>query len=418
MKRINFKEMHYGWVIVGAVFLIMAAAWGIVYNCSSLFIDPISDELGFSRSQINATMTIRAACQMGVSLFAGKIFKRFDIKGVMKVASIVLVVSFFTFSFAVSLWSFYLITFISSISITLIAIIPLSIIISNWFDEKKGTALGIAFMGSGVGGMVFSSLTGIWIEAYGWRVAYQILALSMGVIIIPSIFFIIKLYPREKGLQPVGVSKESAESFAAKENFGVTLAEAMKSVKFWALNLSSILLFIMINGLMMNVAPHLRNIGYSITYSANVVALIMATLAVGKVALGKLFDSIGIKWTTMIACLSSLLAIVGLIFAEYTWALLVVIIFAGLGSAYATIANSVLTVELFGKKDYNAILGFLSAIAAIGSVVGPIITGVLYDASGNYYSSYQVLIVFGLIATLLYWIIFTKKDSDIEQPIA
>ncbi|NLB22307.1 MAG: MFS transporter, partial [Clostridium sp.] len=210
----------------------------------------------------------------------------------------------------------------------------------------------------------------------------------------------------------------SAESFAAKENFGVTLAEAMKSVKFWALNLSSILLFIMINGLMMNVAPHLRNIGYSITYSANVVALIMATLAVGKVALGKLFDSIGIKWTTMIACLSSLLAIVGLIFAEYTWALLVVIIFAGLGSAYATIANSVLTVELFGKKDYNAILGFLSAIAAIGSVVGPIITGVLYDASGNYYSSYQVLIVFGLIATLLYWIIFTKKDSDIEQPIA
>ena len=247
MKRINFKEMHYGWVIVGAVFLIMAAAWGIVYNCSSLFIDPISDELGFSRSQINATMTIRAACQMGVSLFAGKIFKRFDIKGVMKVASIVLVVSFFTFSFAVSLWSFYLITFISSISITLIAIIPLSIIISNWFDEKKGTALGIAFMGSGVGGMIFSSLTGIWIEAYGWRVAYQILALSMGVIIIPSIFFIIKLYPREKGLQPVGVSKESAESFAAKGNFGVTLAEAMKSVKFWALNLSSILLFIMIN---------------------------------------------------------------------------------------------------------------------------------------------------------------------------
>ena len=120
----------------------------------------------------------------------------------------------------------------------------------------------------------------------------------------------------------------------------------------------------------------------------------------------------------MIACLSSLLAIVGLIFAEYTWALLVVIIFAGLGSAYATIANSVLTVELFGKKDYKAILGFLSAIAAIGSVVGPIITGVLYDASGNYYSSYQVLIVFGLIATLLYWIIFTKKDSDIEQPIA
>ena len=415
MKRIRLREIHYGWVIVGAVFLIMAAAWGIVYNCASLFIDPISDELGFSRSQINATMTIRATCQMGVSLFAGKIFRRFEIKNVMKLSSIVLVVSYFMFSFAVSLWSFYLITLISSIAITLIAIVPLSIIISNWFEAKKGTALGIAFMGSGVGGMVFSSLSGIWIDAYGWRSAYQILAISMGVIIIPCIFFIIKIFPREKGLQPVGISQDSAESFASKENFGVTLAEAMKSVKFWVLNLSSILVFIMINGLMMNVAPHLRNIGYSITYSANVVALIMATLAIGKVVLGKLFDSVGIKWTTLIACLSSLFAIVGLIYAEYSWALLIVIIFAGLGSAYATIANSVLTLELFGKKDYNAILGFLSAIAAIGSIIGPVITGVLYDASGSYYSSYQVLIIFGLLATLFYWIIFTEKDLKPEK---
>lgn len=417
MNKIRFKEIHYGWFIVGAAFLIMAAGWGILYNCSSLFIEPISSDLGFSRSQINATMTIRAASQMVISLLAGKIFRRFDLIRLMKTASLVLVLSFFMYSLATPLWIFYLIALVSSVALTLISILPLSIILSNWFDQGRGTALGIAFMGSGVGGMIFSALTGIWIEGYGWRVAYQILALLMALLVIPCVFFVLKVHPKDKGLTPYGMTAASEAGRLQGDHDGITLHEAMRSPRFWILNLCGILLLIVINALMMNVAPHLTQIGYSITFSANVVALIMGSLAVGKVILGKLFDRIGIRGTTLIACLSCLFSLIGLVYAQYTPALVIVVLFVGVGSAHATLANSVLTLELFGRKDYNAILGFLTAIAAIGSMISPMITGLLYDMSGDYYSSFQFAIVCAFLATVLYWLIFSNSKQARSQSI-
>lgn len=403
-------EVYYGWFVVAAAFLIMAVGWGSVYNCSSLFINPISAELGFSRSAINFTMTIRAACQMGISLFAGKIFRSFQMMKLMKVFSVVLVFSFFLYSLAHSLWAFYLISVLVSIAITMITILPLSIILSNWFVKGRGGAIGIAFMGSGVGGMILSSLTGIWIQDFGWRTAYQILSGLMVVFIIPSVFFLLKAHPREMGLNPHGVTREGAKAFHAAENSGIMLAEAMKSIRFWGLNLSAIFLLIGINALMMNVAPHLIELGYPITFSANVVALTMGSLAIGKVVLGKLYDRLGLKTATMIACLANLFALTGLLFARSYIGLAVTIIFVGIGCAYATIANSVLTIELFGKKDYNAIFGFLTAIGAIGSVTGPILTGYLYDTMGDYTSSFMVSILLCIAAIIIYLAIFSGQQ--------
>ena len=165
-----------------------------------------------------------------------------------------------------------------------------------------------------------------------------------------------------------------------------------------------------INALMMNVAPHLIELGYPITFSANVVALTMGSLAIGKVVLGKLYDRLGLKTATMIACLANLFALTGLLFARSYIGLAVTILFVGIGCAYATIANSVLTIELFGKKDYNAIFGFLTAIGAIGSVTGPILTGYLYDTMGDYTSSFMVSILLCIAAIIIYLAIFSGQQ--------
>ena len=333
----------------------MAIGFGSVYNASSIFIQPVCQDLGFTRSQFNLTMTIRAVVSVVVSLLAGKIFRRFPIMRVMKTAVVILILSFFTYSLADTLSMFYLISVAVSIAQTLVTIIPLSIIISNWFDQGRGAALGLAFMGSGVGGMVLSSLTGIWIQIYGWRAAYQILTVLMVVFLIPSVFLVLRLHPRELGLNPRGVTGEGVERFRTSEQEGVTLREAMRSGSFWGINLASILLVVAVNGLMLNVAPHLTDIGYSITFSANMVALIMGSLALGKFILGKLFDRLGLKPAILIASCANIIALAGLIYAEKYIGLAVTVLFAGVGCAYSTITYSVLTLELYGKKDYRAI---------------------------------------------------------------
>ncbi len=412
-KILNNKNIYYGWIIVAAAFIIMATGWASVYNSSSLFIKPISNDLGFSRSEISATMTIRAACQMAVSLFAGKIFRKFDIKKLMRFASITLIISFFSYSKANSLSMFYLLSAITSISISLISVLPLSLILSNWFVKNRGLAIGIAFMGSGVGGMIISSLAGIWIVSFGWRITYQILALIMLIAIIPCTFFIICIHPKEMGLMPYG--SDDIESEYREEDDGIMLSDALKTIRFWALSFSSIFIMIGVNGLMMNVAPYLTDIGYSIPFSANIVALTMGSLAIGKLILGKLFDNLGVRKAVTIACISTLLGLVGLIYAKYFISLVIVIIFSGVGCAFGTIANTVITVDLYGKKDYSAILGVLSAIAALGSVIGPIFSGFLYDISGSYLISFKISIVFCIAAIIIYQFIFLNPKQEVQQ---
>lgn len=397
----KIKGIHYGWIIVFSGFIIMAAALGIVYNCASLFIKPISQELGFTRAQANALFTIRAITQVIAFLFGAKLFKKIKIRRLMQLVTITLAASYFSYSLIEGLASFYIITFIVSMSVALISILPLSIIISNWFHGKRGMAVGVAFMGSGVGGMLFSSLTGHWIATQGWRTTFQILAVIMFLMIAPITFFIIKTHPKDKGLEPFGsnsYAKDKDSKDVKKE--GLVLKDAIKTFRFWVLAISSVLIMLGINTVMATTGPHLSDAGYSITFSANIIALSMGSLAVGKVILGKLFDNLGSRWAVTSSALAALLAITGLLFADFNIALVAIIVGTGLGAAYGSIATTMVTVDMYGRKDYGSIFGFLSALGSSGAIIGPVAFGYLYDVTGSYDSSFMIAIILLIIAIL------------------
>lgn len=408
----RFKSVYYGWFVVAAGLGIMAVGWGSLYNCSGLFLQPVGDDLGFTRSQISATMTIRSLVHMLAAFQSGRIYRRFNMLRLMKLSSIVLVTSFFTYSLATTLFQFYLISAVSSLALSLITVVPLSIILSNWFVENQGTAMGIAFMGSGVGGMILNALTGYWISDYGWRPAYQMLAVVMALVLLPAVFLIMRVHPRDLGLTAPGAAPPNSATVEAK---GLLLSQALQRPRFWILVGASIFLLIGINGLMLAVSPFLTDMGYSIRFAANVTALIMGSLALGKVVLGRLFDRLGVRRTVIFADIAVCVSIVGLLYARHLPALAPVIVFTGVGCAYATVANPVLTLELFGRRDYNAILGFLAAIAGMGGVISPLIYGWLYDLTGSYRISFQLSLLLALAALPAFRFIFPKPAAGPDE---
>jgi MFS family permease len=413
----KFKNLHYGWIIVAAGFIIMGAGLGIVYNVSSLFVNPISEELGFSRSQANAFFTIRAICQVIAFLLAKKIYQKIRIRRLMQVVTVTLILSFFSYSLMNdNVLIFYLITFVSSMSVSLLTILPLSIIISNWFAEKRGFAVGIAFMGSGIGGMIFNALTGQWLVSLGWRATYQVLSLIIAVLIIPMTFFVIRTEPIEKGLKPYGYKEKKQVNGKFLEESGLTFKEVIVSTRFWLISVSSILLMLGINGIMAMTGPHLRDLGYSVGFSANIVALSMGALAIGKVVVGRLFDTIGSRGAITASSVAAILGLIGLLFAEYNIALAAIIVGTGIGAAYGSIANTMIAVDLYGRKDYNAVFGILSAVGTTGAIVGPIIIGNIYDITGSYNAALKIAIICGIIAVTLFQ--FTLKKPYPKDQIA
>lgn len=410
VKKLYHGKIYYGWFIVVATFIILASSMGIVFNTSSLFLKPISDDLGFTRSAISATIMIRSFTQMIVSLFSGRIFSKYKLNNVMKLSTIVLVISFFSYSILDSLVLFYLVTIIVSLSFSLMSILPLSLILNNWFNDRIGTVTGFAFMGSGIGGMLFNSLAGKWILEYGWRNTYQILALIIFLTVTPFIFFIIKIHPRDIGLKPLGELPESNPNLDVEDE-GVLLKEVIKTNRFRVMIFSSILIAMSINTLMMTISPHLTDIGYTITYSANIVAICMGAIAIGKLILGYLYDKFGVKLATIISCLSTLLGITGLIRYNSDLILLILIIGSGIGGAYGTVGPPIITKKIYGKRDYSALYGVVFAANAIGAALGPMLNGFTYDLTGSNILGLKLMFVIAIISMIIFSFVLPKENK-------
>ena len=107
MDRGADGKVFYGWWIVAACFMTMFCTFGIVYNCNGMFIVPVTEDMGFTRQQMGMNSTIISSMMMIVSLFAGKIFKRFNVKMVMRVGAICLIAGYASYSLAQSLYMFY-----------------------------------------------------------------------------------------------------------------------------------------------------------------------------------------------------------------------------------------------------------------------------------------------------------------------
>lgn len=410
VKRLRDINIFYGWFIVAAGFVVTAASMGIAYNTFSIFIDSISSDLGFTRQQMNGTVSIRFLTQMIVAFFSGKIFARYNLKALMKVSSLALPISFILYSFSNSLYTYYIITIIMSVSVILLTFLPFSIIINNWFYERSGFATGIVFMGTGVGGMIFSSLGGIWLTNYGWRVTYQIFAVIMFLLIVPCIFFIIYCDPKDLKLSPFGKTDGDSESDGEVE--GVLLVDARKTLQFWLIGLSSIAASMANTTLVGNVAPHLTDIGYSTRFSANITALTMGSMAIFKMGVGQIFDKFGLRVTITISYIATLIGLIGLVYSNYYSVLFIVIICVGLGGAIGSMGSPLITQDIFGKRDYSAIYGVFMAVGSIGGISGPLVIGYVFDQTGSYNLAFKIMAGLSLGVLIVYQYIFAKPIEE------
>jgi MFS family permease len=95
-------------------------------------------------------------------------------------------------------------------------------------------------------------------------------------------------------------------------------------------------------------------------------------------------------------------------------ALFAVVAGTGLGTAFYTIANPIITTKVYGNKDYSSIYGFLTAVIGLGGIISPLIVGFLYDSSGSYFSSYKLMLVLGIAVLVLYQFVFPKEEEQYD----
>lgn len=396
-NRISKRE-RYQWILAGTGLIVLACSYGVVVNGFNLYLKPVCDEYGFTRQSFSICSTIINLALMTVCLFADEIFPRFGLIKLMRFGSICLCIAYFMFGICSKLWMFYLSALLQGISVGFMSMVPYAIIINNWFDKNRGLALGICYMGSGIGGMVFNAVAGNMLATHDWSFVTKWTSATM-LILIPLIFFFVKEKPEtetESGNvmpQPINDEKEKIQ---------------YRQIAPFAI--FAFCLGLVTCGISTSVVVRVSDLGYNIKYAASLSSICFGFMAAGKILLGHLYDRKGIRTGTYISLIFVVLGLFGLIFGKHQVFHLLIVMGTTLGSPIATVSYPIISREIYGYDRYLAVNGVINAASFLGVAFCPIIMNGLFDKYATYNPAYFIMIISTALALWMFNIAYKKRS--------
>jgi MFS family permease len=357
---------RYAWVVVAAAFTLMFVGFGAAYSFAAFFTS-FEAEFGALRGEIALVFSLCAFLWFSSGAPAGMLADRFGARRVALAGVACLVLALWLASTAQSLGVLYA-TYSIGIGVGVgLVYVPSVGAVQPWFTANRAFASGLAVAGIGAGNFVGPLLAAWWIELFGWRGAYLALA---GFVLVLG------------GIAAALLKAKSRDTSRIVE--GIPLVEALKTTPFWLLFIS---LMLSCTGLfvpMVHLGPYATDAGYTEAQGVALVSLIGVGSLVGRFTIGAPADRIG-----RLPSLCLMYAGLGIMFflwaiASAYWVLVVfALVFGVCYGAYVALLPTIV-MDLYGPRSVSGIIGCLYTGCGLGTLVGPWLAGVAYDAVGSY----------------------------------
>ena len=422
------KKVHYAWYILGVCILINVIVQALVMQISSLYIVPMYNDLQVPRSLLSLQSVCITVGAVLTAPYWGKLYKKHGARKLLPGCVAVTALCTIGRSLMPNIWGILVLAFIKGVFFTGSTLLPISILLTIWFKEKRGFAISVAAIGTSIGGVIFSPVVERLISTYDWRFSDRAMGLIMLVIVVPVTYLVVRSTPKDVGLRPYGAENAAANGAntsnrtqgAQKEEAqvtGMTAAEARRSPILYVF-LLAIFCMTFATGAALQLPVYLTDIGYGSAVAAKVVSGYMAVGIFGKLILGHVTDRFGEKAATVYVCGVGILAFVGFIFAKNQVAFYMMIVAYGLASGITSIMPTLLTSKIFGNRDYGPIYGMVVSVNRFGGVVGTLLVSLLYDITKNYSIIWPACVIsmaFTLVATLGCMKLSRKKLAQEQQ---
>ncbi|MGI6090706.1 MAG: MFS transporter [Saccharofermentanales bacterium] len=406
------QSTHMHWIIVAAVMFTLVAMWGATYNSYSLFVTPVQESLQVSRSDIVLGVTVKGIGSILGSYLCALLLNKIPVMKLLRLCALLLVGNIVSLSFVQNLWQYYAVLFIQAVLTVVGGFIPLSIIIHNWFEKRSALAIGLAFTGTGLGGAIFNWLGGIWIPSMGWRRTMFLFGIINLFVFLITLFLIIRATPYELGLRPYGASDHSDITEAVGEMQGIEVREAFRSVRFWVFMSAVFLMGIATNSLFNNISPHLIDTGYSLSLAAKITSALMLFLMIGKALIGYLFDLLGLRRGALLCTLSISLGIFSAIMINNRIFILTLVVGAGIGLSFNSIAYPVFSLHLFGPKNYARFSSFLQIAHGFATILNPIIVSIIFQRSHSYVPAFWIFFIISCLVAITWLFVLPSQNKE------
>lgn len=389
------------WLIFVGCCLMSFVGYGLIVNTSGLYFDSLEKEFGVARAAVSLPVTIRDLIGALSLSVAGLLMKKINAKVMLSVSVAVCGISFIACSALTAIWQFDILFALIGISMVVPVMVAPAVLLSGWFTKRLGMVMGIALGLSGIGGAVMNPVIAAVIKNLGWRNGYVVTGVLLMVLILPFTLFVAKWYPQaQKGEVAYGSDSAEGQTSAQLAQTGIDAKRAFRTPTFVLLVVSLILLQI-ISGFVQHVSGFEMTRGLSLEQGAVVVTGIMLGAAVGKATIGMLLDRFRAE---VVVIAYVLIAVVGWAVVALIGAPIVAVaggFLAGLGQGYQLVAIPWMIRQAFGPKDYSEILSIATMFSNMMLALAVTIHGSIIDATGSYTTSFILLLVAYMIATVL-----------------
>ena len=411
------KQVFYGWWVVLAGFLINAFGIGTFFYGFSTFFKPLEREFGWSRTII-AGVTSLSRLEGGLEgPVAGWLTDKFGARKMMFFGIPIAAIGFILLSRINSPLALYL-TFgiLLSLGFQLGYTHATQAAVAKWFIKKRSFAFSILMTGNGVGGALLVPTIARLIAKLGWRTAANVIGIATLAIPLPLSLFV-RSTPEDLGLKPDGESTKqegpsSAEEYtpsssdsATSEEVNLTVREALKTRAFWVYVASMAFRSCILSSLVVHQIPHLTDIGIPEETAADVLGLMVALSIPGRFVFGWLGDKFNKKVLLFLLCSLQAVGIFIFVNASTLPLLYLFVVVYGLGYGGVIPLTTALRADLFGRSNYATIAGITMSIGTVGTVLGPLFAGYLYDTTQSYSLAFYIFMVMILISGVLFLLI-------------
>jgi MFS family permease len=364
------------WMVVGALLGLVVNTGVIEVFTFSVFLKPISEDLGFQRETIALAGVFGSLC----ATFATPAFgKAIDHLGLRKVhlpmicfyALSIALLALLNTSFAMMATFFCFRGIVGSGQ----SPIAYSKAIAAWFDKDRGLALGIAIAGVGLGVAIMPQVASWLIGEYGWRIAF----IGMGVAIIIIGFVPALLFIREPPMR----SDHVVAGRAAVP--GSTFTEAVfHTWQFWAMTIAFFVGVIAINGMLTRVVPLLSDRGISRAVAVSALSASGIALTIGRIVSGWSLDRVHGPYVACTFFGSAMVGIALLATGAGGSVPFVATVLCGLDIGAEVDLMAFFVSRYFGLRSFGAIYGTLFALFSVGNSVGPYLMDLSFGHAGSY----------------------------------
>lgn len=402
------NKIFYGWIVVFACMILAAASTGMLSYLNPVFVEPVTESLGISRAKFMVYQTFSTIATAICMPLASSIYKKVPMKAMILVGAAFGAATHLCYSVANDVRMFYLGGTLAGIGTCLYGSIPIAVLTSNWFHEKKGTATGLAFAGTGAASALLSPIVSNVIASYGWRMGYRMISLLILCTVIPVTVFLIRVTPEEMGLLPYGEKKEQR----AREKLGLSKSQIFRTKSFWIFSLSVFLLGAVTGPAQQQLVAYWSEAGNTPAFAASMYSVVMFVAIFTKIFLGAIYDRTSVtKGTVAVGALSVLSYICLLLFPK-GYGIVVPAILFGVTVSVQVLVSTYVANRLFGDKEYAFVYGIMTPILYGGVAVGSPVSAAVYDFSGSYQMLWMACT--GVFATAILLVITADRLSRME----